>query len=90
MVRLASVHGTKQPTCARRAIQPIVRMYVDLPPMFGPVMIKKRELSRLSSTSFVMKEISSWHSIHGWRASLSIVSPVPRACILGRRVLVVK
>ena len=34
--------------------------------------------------SFVMKEMSSCTSMQGCRASLRMVSPVPRGCILGR------
>ena len=33
----ASSHGTKQPTCASSTETPAERMYVDLPPMLGPV-----------------------------------------------------
>lgn len=34
----ASSHGTNEPHCASSTITPICRMYVDLPPMLGPVM----------------------------------------------------
>jgi len=39
MAILALAHGTKEPTCAMSTHAPTCRMNVDLPPMFGPVMI---------------------------------------------------
>ncbi len=38
----ASSHGTKQPICAISTITPTWRMYVDLPPIFGPKNIRKK------------------------------------------------
>ena len=38
----AEAAGTKLPMCAIRAISATCRMYVDLPAMFGPVMIITR------------------------------------------------
>jgi hypothetical protein len=43
---VAAPAGTKEPICAMTQMVPSVRMYVDLPPMFGPVMIWKREAPR--------------------------------------------
>ena len=34
--RRASLHGTQLPVCASSAMTPTCRMYVLLPPMFGP------------------------------------------------------
>ena len=39
---VADSAGTTLPMCARIAISAVWRMYVDLPPMFGPVMISMR------------------------------------------------
>ena len=48
---VADSAGTKLPMCARIAISAVWRMYVDLPPMFGPVTISIRVRSS-SARSF--------------------------------------
>ena len=45
----ASDAGTNEPTCAITAMAPSARMYVDLPPMLGPVTSMSRDPSRSST-----------------------------------------
>ena len=62
--------GTKQPDWARILTNATVRKYVDLPPMFGPVMSKK---CRLSSITTSLGTKPCWASRTGCRAWLRTI-----------------
>jgi hypothetical protein len=41
--RRADEHGTKHPICAKRTVIAVAFKKVDLPPIFGPVKLMKRQ-----------------------------------------------
>lgn len=51
--------------------------------MLGPVMMRNSDSPRLRITSFGINVTSSWTSRLGCRASIRIVSPWPRSCMVG-------
>mmetsp|Transcript_20898 Transcript_20898/g.64986 ORF Transcript_20898/g.64986 Transcript_20898/m.64986 type:complete len:279 (-) Transcript_20898:409-1245(-) len=83
---VASSHGTKQPACARRTEMPAARMYVDLPPMLGPVTIWKWEMPCSRATSFGMNPPAVDNaSMHGCRQPRSTMRRGSEAAtIVGR------
>ena len=52
------------PACARRTLTPTARMYVDLPPMLGPVTTWSDDSPETREVSFLMKDTSSIRSTH--------------------------
>ena len=68
MVALAA--GTKLPMCASTAISAACRMYVDLPPMLGPVTISIRRLSS-KVRSLGTKLVPLNCSTTGWRPAVT-------------------
>ena len=62
---VASSHGTKHPICAIKHITPICLIYVDLPPILGPVIIMNSDSSWTSFTSLQIKVTSSCISTIG-------------------------
>jgi hypothetical protein len=57
--------GTKQPTCASKMQVATCLMYVDLPPMLGPVMILTDDLPGTITQSLLIHLAGSWNSIKG-------------------------
>ena len=67
--------GTKEPICAIRAIRAFWRIYVDLPAIFGPVMMRQRSVVQLSLVSLGTKRLPfSICSTTGWRPSVMVSS----------------
>ena len=67
----ASAAGTNEPICAMITISATCRMYVDLPAMFGPVMMMSWFSEPSSSVSFgTNRSASGICSTTGWRPSL--------------------
>ncbi len=52
----ASSHGTKQPICAISTITPTWRIYVDLPPIFGPKISEKKAFN-----NYGLKHLCTWN-----------------------------
>ena len=72
----AALAGTKLPICAISTISATCRMYVDLPAMFGPVMIATRPPSGLRFVSFGTKRESfNTCSTTGCRPAVICTSP---------------
>jgi hypothetical protein len=63
--RRAALAGTNEPTCAISAMSATWRMYVDLPPMLGPVISNSRRVGD-RRVSLAMK-LSICASTTGWR-----------------------
>ena len=80
----AALAGTKQPICAMMTMTATCRIYVDLPAMFGPVMIDTRfwfgSISRSFGTNGVLPVSSA--STTGCR--LSFKYSLPFAVMVGR------
>ena len=73
---LTRLAGTKLPHSASKTISAVWRMYVDLPPIFGPVIISILR-SRLRLASLATKVSLLTLSTTGWRpASMSIPGSV--------------
>ena len=50
-------------------------IYVDFPPMLGPVIILRLLLPFSILQSFAMQFIGSWTSIKGWRELIKVIFP---------------
>ncbi len=76
----ASSAGTKLPICAMATMTPSVLMYVDLPPMLGPVTIASRpdaSFAKVYSLGMNESPPDEITSITGWRAARMRMEPSP-------------
>mmetsp|Transcript_2297 Transcript_2297/g.7724 ORF Transcript_2297/g.7724 Transcript_2297/m.7724 type:complete len:208 (-) Transcript_2297:2079-2702(-) len=91
---VASSQGTKQPHCASSTATPTCLMYVDLPPMLGPVTTWNQDSPLTKSQSFGMKSSCvapapspvpprSWNSTRGCLHPLSEIRCVEEGSTSG-------